>query len=103
MAESIASRSNCLSKDVERDLRPLLEASLDDQDLVVADITAMRTKLAAAIADITAMRAAIVAITAKLDADAGVTDVNYASTCNPAAQTSSTPAAQTSTTRNVTP
>lgn len=35
--------------------------------------------------DLAALRAAIVAITAKLDLDAGVTDVNYASTCNPAA------------------
>lgn len=35
--------------------------------------------------DLTALRGAIVAITAKLDADAGVTDTNYASTCDPAA------------------
>lgn len=38
-------------------------------------------------ADNAAMRAAIVAITAKLDADGGVTDVNYASTCDPPALT----------------
>ena len=54
--------------------------------------------LDAVLADMTAMRAAIVAITAKLDvlttklnADAGVTDTNYAtnfaSTCDPAALT----------------
>lgn len=35
--------------------------------------------------DLAALRAAVVAITAKLDADAGVTDTNYAATCNPAA------------------
>lgn len=35
--------------------------------------------------DLTALRAAIVAITAKLDSDGGVTDTNYASTCDPAA------------------
>jgi hypothetical protein len=36
-------------------------------------------------ADLTVLRAAVVAITAKLDADGGVTDTNYAATCNPAA------------------
>lgn len=41
----------------------------------------------AILADLTALRAAVVAITAKLDADAGVTDTNYAATCNPAALT----------------
>jgi hypothetical protein len=40
-----------------------------------------------AVADIAAMRAAIVAVTAKLDADTGVTDANYASTWDPAATT----------------
>jgi tRNA threonylcarbamoyladenosine modification (KEOPS) complex Pcc1 subunit len=37
--------------------------------------------------DLAALRAAVVAITAKLDADAGVTDTTYASLCNPAALT----------------
>jgi hypothetical protein len=41
--------------------------------------------LTAVQADVAALRASIVLITAKLDLDAGVTDVNYASTCNPAA------------------
>lgn len=35
--------------------------------------------------DLTAIRASILLITAKLDADAGVTDTNYAATTNPAA------------------
>lgn len=35
--------------------------------------------------DLANLRAAFVALTAKLDADAGVTDTNYASTTNPAA------------------
>ena len=39
----------------------------------------------AIIADNIALRAALVAITAKLDLDAGVTDANYASLCNPPA------------------
>lgn len=37
--------------------------------------------------DITELRASIVAITAKLDADATVTDTDYAATCDPAALT----------------
>ena len=36
-------------------------------------------------ADLAALRASFVALTAKLDLDAGVTDVNYASLTNPAA------------------
>lgn len=36
-------------------------------------------------ADIAALRASLVAVTAKLDADAGVTDVNYGTLCNPPA------------------
>lgn len=43
--------------------------------------------LDAMLADITALRASILLITAKLDADVGVTDTNYAATCNPAALT----------------
>ena len=35
--------------------------------------------------DFAALRAAFVALTAKLDADAGVTDTNYAATLDPAA------------------
>ena len=46
-----------------------------------------RAVLDAILADITALRAAVVAITAKLDADAGVTDTNYVATCDPAALT----------------
>lgn len=43
--------------------------------------------LDALLTDLTAVRSAVVAITAKLDADAGVTDTDYASTCDPAALT----------------
>lgn len=35
--------------------------------------------------DLANLHTAVAAITAKLDLDAGVTDVNYASTCNPPA------------------
>jgi hypothetical protein len=41
----------------------------------------------AILADLTALRAAIVAITAQLDADAGVTDTDYAANNDPAALT----------------
>jgi hypothetical protein len=41
--------------------------------------------LAALTADVVALRTALVGITAKLDADAGVTDTNYAATWNPVA------------------
>jgi len=37
--------------------------------------------------DMAAMRTAFATLTAKLDADAGVTDTNYAALCNPAALT----------------
>lgn len=43
--------------------------------------------LLAVLADLTALRTAITGITAKLDADGGVTDTNYAATKNPAALT----------------
>lgn len=39
----------------------------------------------AILADLTALRTSITTLTAKLDADAGVIDTNYAATCNPAA------------------
>ncbi len=41
------------------------------------------------VVDLAALRASIVAITAQLDADAGVTDTDYASNCDPAALTTS--------------
>lgn len=47
----------------------------------------------AVFADLTALRNSIVGITAKLDADAGVTDTNYAATQNPAALTATAIAA----------
>ena len=49
--------------------------------------TDVRVLLTAALADITALRASVLLLTAKLDADATVTDTNYAATCNPAAIT----------------
>ena len=67
MPESIKERTSAHNPEITpQDVRYLLEATR---------------------ADLAALRAAVVAITAKLDADGGVTDTNYASTCNPAALT----------------
>jgi hypothetical protein len=62
---------------------------------IVDAINEINTDGDAYFADITALRAAVVAITAKLDADGGVTDTNYAATCNPAAVTSTAVSAST--------
>lgn len=43
--------------------------------------------ISAILADLTALRTAIVTLTAQLDADAGVTDTDYAASCDPAALT----------------
>ncbi len=47
----------------------------------------LATALRDGIDDITELRTKFIALLAKLDADAGVTDVNYAATLTPAAQT----------------
>lgn len=65
-------------------------ASIKQQTAALSDKSeakALRKLLEDVLADNTALRASIVAITAKLDADAGVTDTNYAATTNPAALT----------------
>lgn len=72
--------------------------SITEKDVlasILADNVNLRTQLAAAVVDLGVLRAAIVAITAKLDADVGVTDTNYAATTNPAALTASAPASAT--------
>ena len=67
MSESIKQRINAIPDNLTgRELKKVLDA-------ILVDMTALRTS--------------ITAVTAKLDADAGVTDTNYASTCNPAALT----------------
>lgn len=43
--------------------------------------------LQSVLTDLAVLRASVVAVTAKLDADATVTDTDYAATCNPAALT----------------
>ena len=53
----------------------------------LAEVVAQRALLAAVLVDLTAIRASFLLLTAKLDADATVTDVDYASLTNPAALT----------------
>jgi hypothetical protein len=51
------------------------------------DAAELRILLEAALADLAALRTAFTGLTAKLDADGGVTGTDYASTLNPAALT----------------
>lgn len=60
---------------------------------LVAERDDLRTKYAALLADVTAIRTALIATTAKLDADATVTDADYGSLNNPAALTATALAA----------
>lgn len=62
---------------------------------VIADLTAIRTQVVNLVADVTALRSAFNTAITKLNADAGVTDTNYAqasamTATNPAALTAST-------------
>ncbi len=50
------------------------------------DGVAMAALIGAVQTDLAALRASYVLLTAKLDADGGVTDTNYASLTNPATQ-----------------
>lgn len=50
-------------------------------------VTEIQTEYDKMVTDVGAIHTAVTAITAKLDADAGVTDTDYASTCDPAATT----------------
>lgn len=54
---------------------------------ITAELLSLTEKkvLSAVADDLAALRASVVAITAKLDADATVTDTNYAALCNPPA------------------
>lgn len=76
-----------------QNVRDVVNELQTDHATIKTFIDECKTDIDAAVADITAMRAAIVGITAKLDADSGVTDVNYASSWDPAAQTSTSIAA----------
>lgn len=68
MAQSIAQRTR---RGISRDVRVLLEA-------VLTDLAALRTQVAALQVDSAALDTALDALATKLNADAGVTDTNYA-------------------------
>jgi hypothetical protein len=53
----------------------------------VSQQKAVNELLSAALTDLTALRTSIVAVTAKLDADGGVSGTDFAATCDPAALT----------------
>ena len=55
--------------------------------LGASDAANLRTEISAIVADLAALRAAILVITAQLDADAGVTDTDYAANADPVANT----------------
>lgn len=57
------------------------------QSLPVGTSEPVRALFEAILTDMAALRTSITGITAKLDADTGVADTNYASTQNPAALT----------------
>lgn len=69
-----------------------LEAVLD---AMLVDITAIRTQVVALVADVAGIVAEWNTLTTKLNADAGVTDTNYAAAT---AKTAVNPAALTTTT-----
>lgn len=75
MSESIKQRTSAFNTTEERELQLLLEAARVDNAALRADITALAT--------------ALDTLATKLNADAGVTDTNYA-TGNAAAVTSGT-------------
>lgn len=68
----------------ENVMDPVTKAVVESLRLDVADL---RTKYTALLADVTEIRTKLVATHAKLDADVGVTDTNYAAANNPAALT----------------
>jgi hypothetical protein len=63
-------------------VKQVCNALADNQDAVE-----LRKLLEAIRVDLAALRAAQVAVTAKLDADGGVTGTDFAATCDPAALT----------------
>ena len=69
-----------------------LEAVLDS---LLTDITAIRTQVAALVTDMATRVTEFNTLTTKLNADAGVTDTNYATAT---AETAAAPAALTTTT-----
>jgi len=74
------------AKKVLEAIRAEVLASADDT--VAASLSTFGGQV---VVDLTAIRGAVVGITAKLDADLGVTDTDYASTLDPAVLTAVAP------------
>lgn len=85
MAENIHQRLAGLPPAEQREVTKLFDA-------VLTDMAALRTQLLAAHVDIDVLRAAAATLATKLNADAGVTDTDYAA---PAAATIADPPALT--------
>lgn len=77
----------------QRALQAIFQAVDTELDALRTLANECKVDVNALVTDATAIRTAVTSITAKLDLDAGVTDTNYASTCNPAAITATTIAA----------
>lgn len=71
----------------------LVEELHDDHATFKTIVDELKTDYTALLADVTEIRTKLIATHAKLDADAGVTDTNYAATNNPAALTATAIAA----------
>lgn len=108
MAESVKRRTAALANNSDAiELKKLLDAARTELGVIRTLANELRTDHAtlktltdelivdgdASVVDVAALRTAIVGITAKLDADAGVTDTDYAATWDPAAQTGTSIAA----------
>lgn len=88
MSQSIKQRIQGLSNNSDaKELKFLLDA-------ILADLTALRTTVAAVRTDTVALDTGIDTLVAKLNADVGVTDTDYAGA---AAMTASAPSALTTT------
>lgn len=84
MSKSIKKRLQAVnSQQDSRELKFLYNA-------ILADLTAIRSTVAASVADITALDTAVDVLITKMNLDAGITDVDYAGA---AAMTASTPSA----------
>ena len=74
-------------------IETLIEELHDDHATVKTLTDELKTDYTALLADVTEIRTKLVATHAKLDADGGVTDTNYAATNDPAALTATSIAA----------
>ena len=84
--------------DLLTNIKELLNELQADHATNKTVIDELKTDYTALLADVTAIRTSLIATTAKLDADATVTDANYGSLNNPAALTATAIAASSAAT-----